>query len=120
MGVCFPPQPGIRGLDPRIKIDLLLICGLAFPPPPPPVPPACSYLNKNWGGGLLGTRKCPGGKEAGRLSGRSASGAEVRGAESHLDHRMGGTRGPEFPATAQLFQGPLHGAGARRPESLLG
>ncbi|XP_037018963.1 homeobox protein Meis2 isoform X5 [Artibeus jamaicensis] len=71
MGVCFPPQPGIQGLDPRIKTDLLLIWGLAFSP-------ACSYLNKNWGQGLLGTRKCPGGKEAGRLSGRSAPGVEVR------------------------------------------
>lgn len=44
MGVCFSPQPGIRGLDPRIKVDLLLIWGLAFSP-------ACSYLNKNWGQG---------------------------------------------------------------------
>lgn len=36
MGVCFPPQPGILGLDPRIKADLPLIWGLAFSP-------ACSY-----------------------------------------------------------------------------
>lgn len=33
MGVCFSPQPGIQGLDPRIKVDLLLIWGLAFSPP---------------------------------------------------------------------------------------
>lgn len=59
MGVCFSPQPGIQGLDPRIKVDLLLIWGLAFSP-------ACSYLNKNWGEGLGGTRECPGAKEAGR------------------------------------------------------
>lgn len=97
MGVCFSPQPGIQGLDPRIKIDLLLIWGLAFlPPSPSPTPPACSYLNKNWGQGLLGTRKCPGGKEAGRLSGRPARGAEVREAESHgpSDHRVRESSGP--------------------------
>lgn len=89
MGVCFSPQPGIQGLDPRIKIDLLLIWGLAFSP-------ACSYLNKNWGQGLLGTQKCPGGKEAGRLSRRSAPGAEMREAESHgsLDDRIRECSGP--------------------------
>lgn len=95
MGVCFPPQPGIQGLDPRIKVDLFLIWGLAFSP-------ACSYLNKNWGEGLLGTWECPGAKEAGRLSEWYARGTEVREAASQslLDGWIRGNCGPEFPARA--------------------
>lgn len=94
MGVCFSPQSGIQGLDPRIKVDLLLIWGLAFSP-------ACSYLNKNWGEGLGGTWECPGAKEARSL---------VR-----VLHRRGGAGGGETQPLARLQKRVLR---IREPPSL--
>lgn len=65
MGVCFSPQPGIQGLDPRIKVDLLLIWGLAFSPP------AATRTRIGDRGGEE-PESAWRGEEAGRLVGRSA------------------------------------------------